>query len=113
MLDAYDVVDGVEPEPPARERVAHRRPGPDEDPDNAWVLRTEIRTTESGPLAGLRVAVKDSIMVAGLPMAAGSGLLAGYRPSFDATAIGLMLVGRHFGEATGLRAARACELAVG
>jgi amidase len=27
--------------------------------------------------------------------------------------IGLMLVGRHFGEATVLRAARACELAVG
>ena len=91
MLDAYDVVDGIEPEPPVRERVAHRRPGPDEDPDNAWVVRTEIRATESGPLAGLRVAVKDNIMVAGLPMAAGSGLLAGYWPPFDATVVSRVL----------------------
>jgi len=91
MLGAYDVLDGVEAEQPTREYVAHRRPGPDEDPDNAWVLRTEISTTGSGPLAGLRVAVKDNIMVAGLPMAAGSGLLAGYRPSFDATVVSRVL----------------------
>src|SRR2546429_3413503 len=48
MLGAYDVVDGVEAEQPTREYVAHRRPRPDEDPDNAWGVRTEISTTGAG-----------------------------------------------------------------
>jgi amidase len=87
-LDAYDAVDQAHDahgEAPDRGPVSHRRPQPDEDPDNAWVLRTELSTTVSGPLAGRRVAVKDNIMVAGLPMSAGSGLLTDYQPAFDAT----------------------------
>jgi amidase len=91
MLGAYDVVDGVATEQPVREHVPYWRPGPDEDPDNAWVLRSELSAAGSGPLAGLRVAVKDNVMVAGLPMAAGSGLLADYRPSFDATVVARVL----------------------
>ena len=84
-LDAYDAVDEAQDDAPDRAPVPYRRPRLDDDPDNAWVLRTELSSTGSGPLAGYRVAVKDNIMVAGLPMSAGSGLMADYQPAFDAT----------------------------
>lgn len=85
-LDAYDALDDPTYDPePDRGPVPHRRPQPDEDPDNAWALRTDLSTTDSGPLDGQRVAIKDNIMVAGLPMSAGSGLLADYQPILDAT----------------------------
>ncbi|MCU0314718.1 MAG: amidase [Solirubrobacteraceae bacterium] len=63
------------------------RPGADEDPLGAWYRRCEIREREDGPLAGLRVAVKDNINVAGVPMMNGSRMVEGYTPAFDATVI--------------------------
>lgn len=51
-----------------------RDPGaPSADPCWAWTCR--IQRTEVGPLAGLTVAVKDSIAVAGIPTAMGSRIL--------------------------------------
>lgn len=44
-----------------------------------------IQGVESGKLAGERVALKDSIAVAGVPMSCGSRILEGYVPEFDAT----------------------------
>lgn len=46
-----------------------------------------LRNEELGPLAGVLVAVKDNICTAGMPSTAGSRILDGYRPPFDATAV--------------------------
>lgn len=53
-----------------------------------------------GPLAGVPVAIKDSICTRGLPTTAGSRILEGYIPPFDATVVqklrasGALLVGK-------------------
>jgi amidase len=44
--------------------------------DPAWAWQCYIEGASTGPLAGMRVAVKDSIAVAGLPTRMGSDLLA-------------------------------------
>src|SRR5512139_3785818 len=42
---------------------------PSENPTGGWYVLSEIRTRDEGPLAGRRIAVKDSIAVGGIPMA--------------------------------------------
>lgn len=71
------------------------------DPHHAWMYRTTARRARSndGPLAGLRLAVKDSIAVAGIPMTAGGEFLRGFVPSQSAVVVdraleaGAVLVG--------------------
>ena len=67
------------------------RPGAEENPLNAWYYKTEIRGADGGPLAGRRVAVKDTVCVAGVPMMCGSSILEGYIPEVDATIVTRML----------------------
>lgn len=58
------------------------------DPHHAWMYRTTPREpARSGSLAGLRLAVKDSIAVAGVPMTAGSNFLRDFIPSRSAVAV--------------------------
>src|SRR5688572_25597625 len=45
------------------------------------------RGEDPGPLAGVPVAVKDVLAVAGLPTTCGSRILEGYRPPFTATCV--------------------------
>ncbi|XP_050380965.1 glutamyl-tRNA(Gln) amidotransferase subunit A, chloroplastic/mitochondrial [Argentina anserina] len=45
------------------------------------------RNEELGPLAGVLVAVKDNICTADMPSTAGSRVLEGYTPPYDATAV--------------------------
>ena len=52
----------------------------------AWYVTTELRTGD-GPLAGRRVAIKDNIEVAGLPMMNGSATVEGFIPRRDATVV--------------------------
>ena len=89
LLDAYDAVDTVEERPvlATRGRVETRVPTAEEDPHHAWYVRTSIRGATEGPLAGVRLAVKDSVMVAGVPMMNGADLLDGYTPDVDATVV--------------------------
>lgn len=86
-LTAYDTVDEVEQDPPDRGAVSYRWTTEADDPANAWFLRAEIAGAGSGPLAGRTVAIKDNIMVAGLPMTNGAHLLDGFVPSHDATVV--------------------------
>ena len=67
------------------------RPGAEENPLNAWYYKTEIRGADIGPLAGRRIAVKDTVCVAGVPMMCGSSILEGYIPEVDATVVTRML----------------------
>lgn len=59
------------------------------DPLHAWMHRTHGRGNEnaSGPLNGMRLAVKDSIAVAGVPMTAGGAFLRDFTPKHSATAV--------------------------
>ena len=68
-------------------RTAGHRPSPHENPLNAWYWKAEIRGATDGILAGRRVAVKDNICVAGVPMMNGSHWLEGYVPDIDATVV--------------------------
>jgi len=86
---SYDRLDELaEPGlPVAYPRAPGRRPAPEENPYNAWYWRTEIRGAADGALAGKRVAVKDNVCVAGVPMMNGSRVLEGYVPEVDATVV--------------------------
>ncbi len=64
-----------------------RAPTAAENRWNAWAWRGEIRGAASGPLAGKRVAIKDNVAVAGMPMQNGSSLLREYVPDRDATIV--------------------------
>jgi amidase len=66
-------------------------PMAEENPLGAWYVRSAIRARDDGPLAGMRVAVKDNVAVAGLPMSNGSVLLDGFVPSDDATVVSRVL----------------------
>jgi amidase len=74
------------PKPPSG-RDPGRRPTPAENPHNAWYWKTSIRTKTSGPLAGRTVALKDNVMLAGVPMMNGTAVLEGYIPEIDATIV--------------------------
>ena len=67
-------------------REPGRRPTVDEDPVNAFIRVCAIHGADSGPLAGRRIAVKDSVAVAGMPMTNGSRTLS-YTPNLDAVVV--------------------------
>jgi amidase len=86
---SYDALDRLEERrPPVKyPRGPGHRPTPQENPYDAWYWKTEIAGAAHGPLEGKRIAVKDNICVAGVPMMNGSRLLEGYVPDVDATVI--------------------------
>lgn len=89
-LASYTEVERM-PEPPLLApkypRTPGHRPGPEENAHNAWYWKTEIKGASDGPLAGKRIAIKDNVCVAGVPMMNGSATLEGYVPEVDATIV--------------------------
>ncbi|MGQ4810225.1 Amidase [Candidatus Entotheonellaceae bacterium PAL068K] len=78
----------VEPKPVVTyPRDSGYRPQPAENPHNAWYYKTSIKGAASGPLSGKKVAIKDNICVAGVPMMNGTSVLEGYVPDADATLV--------------------------
>lgn len=67
------------------------KPGPDEDPLNAFVTKCRVDGAGSGPLSGYEIGLKDNIALAGVEMTAGSKLLEGYVPATDATLVTRLL----------------------
>src|ERR1700744_6054339 len=94
--------------PPALAPIAPRSPGyrpaASENPYGAWYWKTNIQTGAEGLLSGKKVAIKDNICVAGVPMMNGSALLEGYVPEIDATVVTRILDagGTIAGKATGV-----------
>jgi amidase len=78
-----------EPTPPlvSPARQPGYRPGPEEDPLNAWMWKCRIAGAADGLLAGKTVSFKDHIAVAGMPMSFGSFALEGFIPDFDAIVV--------------------------
>lgn len=66
-------------------------PAPSENPLNAWYVKTEVRGAPDGPLRGKRIALKDTVCLAGVPMMNGSSIMEGYTPEIDATIVTRML----------------------
>jgi amidase len=88
-FQAYDRVNQL-PDylPPVRyPRTPGYRPGPNENPLNAWAVKTEVRGAAHGPLSGKRIVLKDNICLAGVPMMNGASTLEGYVPDIDATVV--------------------------
>jgi amidase len=72
---------------PVPPRSPGYRPAAAENPFGAWYWKTDICTGAEGLLKGRKVAIKDNICVAGVPMMNGSALLEGYVPEIDATVV--------------------------
>ncbi|WP_428383356.1 amidase [Nevskia ramosa] len=68
-------------------RTPGYQPPPDENPYNAWYVKSRIEGAPTGPLKGKTFAIKDNICVAGVPMMNGSSTLQGYLPDVDATLV--------------------------
>jgi amidase len=92
LLASYDQVERLyeasQPEPPQR---PYQWPAEDGNDLGAWYVTTEITARQDGPLAGRRVAVKDNIAVAGIPMMNGSRAIEGFLPRRDATVVTRLL----------------------
>ncbi len=93
LLDAYEVVEQMPDYIPevTYPRTPGYKPHGDENPYNAWYVKSEIRGSADGPLAGKTIAVKDNVQVAGVPMRNGASTLEGFTPNLDATIVTRML----------------------
>lgn len=91
LLGSWAVVDDLyeqEAAPAVPTREWHE---PSDNPLGAWYVTTELSLGVDGPLAGRRVAIKDNIAVAGVPMMNGSETLRGFVPKVDATVVTRLL----------------------
>jgi amidase len=88
-FDSYRRIEQLtEPALPVRyARTGGSRPAAAENPLNAWYQTCSIKGAPGGPLAGKRIALKDNVCVAGVPMMNGSLVLEGYVPEIDATIV--------------------------
>src|SRR5580704_11016323 len=89
LAQAYAALDAMPDELPAvkyPQRPWHRPQG-DENRYGAWYVKTAIKGAPGGKLAGRRVALKDNVCLAGVPMMIGADILEGYVPDVDATVV--------------------------
>jgi amidase len=94
MVGGYRRLDELDapPRPVTHPRVdTGHRPVGDENPCNGWAWKCSIPGSSEGPLAGVRVGVKDNICVAGIPLLNGSDMMEGFVPREDATVVTRLL----------------------
>jgi amidase len=92
-LAAYGALDALPdalPEP-KWPRLPGRVPAREDNPYGAWQRVLDIRGAGEGRLAARKVAVKDCIAVAGVPLMNGSAAFEGYTPEIDATVVTRLL----------------------
>ena len=92
-IEAYNVVDGLPDNLPTVRypRTPGHRPEGEENKYNAWYYKTRIEGAAEGLLKGKTVALKDNVMLAGVPMMNGAATLEGYVPDVDATIVERLL----------------------
>ena len=93
LAAGYEYIDQCEDELPvsAYQGRDYYYPRADENPFGAWLLKCRIKGAPSGPLLGRKVAVKDNIFVADLPLTNGSDVMADFVADFDATVVDRLL----------------------
>src|SRR5881398_2684771 len=86
---AYHAIEAmVDPMPPVKyPRTPGYRPEGAENKYNAWYYKSEVQGAPSGKLRGKRIALKDNVCLAGVPMMNGASTLEGYVPDVDATIV--------------------------
>jgi amidase len=89
LAQAYAALDAMPDELPAVKYPVRpwHSPHGDENRYAAWYVKTAIKGAPSGKLAGRRVALKDNVCLAGVPMMIGADILEGYVPDVDATIV--------------------------
>jgi amidase len=92
-IASFDLVDQLADQLPEVKypRTPGRIPEAAENTHNAWTIKTRINGAASGRLKGKTVAIKDNVMMAGVPMANGASILEGYVPEIDATVVTRLL----------------------
>jgi amidase len=90
-LEITALVDAIELPPARTEERDWNRPLPEHNPLGAWYVKTNIPPTREGKLSGRSVAVKDTVLLAGVPLMGGSNILEGYVPDQDAEIVTRML----------------------
>jgi amidase len=93
LIDSYQVVDQMPDELPVVKypRTPGYRVTAAENPYNAWYYKTTVKGAPVGKLAGKTVALKDNVMLAGVPMMNGASTLEGFVPEIDATIVTRLL----------------------
>ncbi|NPD16515.1 amidase [Xinfangfangia sp. D13-10-4-6] len=93
VAEDYAIVDALTPELPEVRypRTPGHYPAPEDNPYNAWYVKSRVEGQPGGPLSGLRMALKDNVMLAGVPMMNGASTLRGYVPDVDATLVTRLL----------------------
>jgi len=88
-FEAYNQLDRMADElpPVSYPRLPGRRPSPEENRHGAWYVKTEVQGGASGKLRGKKIALKDNICLAGVPMMNGASTMEGYVPDIDATVV--------------------------
>src|SRR2546422_4389885 len=86
---AYHAIETMaDPMPPVKyPRTPGYRPQGAENKYNAWYYKSEVQGAASGKLKGKRIALKDNVCLAGVPMMNGASSLEGYVPDVDATIV--------------------------
>src|SRR5438094_9360981 len=90
---AYDAVAAMPDHVPAvryPRTPGYRQEGA-ENRYNAWYVKTTVKGTQTGKLAGKTIVLKDNVCLAGVPMMNGASTLEGYVPDVDATIVTRML----------------------
>jgi amidase len=92
-IEPYNVVDRLPDFLPEVKypRTPGYRPSSEENRHNAWYVKTTIKGAAEGKLKGKTVAVKDNVLVAGVPMMNGAATLEGYIPDVDAEVVTRLL----------------------
>jgi amidase len=88
-LESYTRIDQLDAPklPVSYRRDAGQAPTKEQNPYGAWAWKCSIKGAAGGPLSGRKIALKDNICVAGIPMRNGSKVLEGYVPDEDATVV--------------------------
>ena len=80
VFDRYDLIDSMPDNitPVLYPRTSGYRPTKEENPHNAWYWKSEITGAPEGKLSNKTIAIKDNVMVAGVPMMNGASTLEGF-----------------------------------
>ena len=86
---AYHAIEAMaDPMPTVKyPRTPGYRPQGAENKYNAWYYKSEVQGAPNGKLKGKRIALKDNVCLAGVPMMNGASSLEGYVPDVDATIV--------------------------